>query len=368
MSLSTPKNKRLPLLCKIIYAITFLSLCLYFVFTLHADFADWFNQTISPIGRQALAFLSNAIPFSLAEMLILLIPLWLVLLITIAYRHYCDSWKSALTYLGILLSAACIVFNVFVWNFAPGYYGKTLDQKLDLNREKISAQELFETAEMLADELRLLTPEITFLEDGASLMPYSYAEMNEQLLRAYDSVSQKYNFINTFSSSTKPVMFSEAMSYSHITGVYTFFTGEANINVNFPDYTVVYTAAHELAHQRGIAREDEANFVAFLVCTQSDDPYIRYCGYLNTYEYVISALASADRELYKTSYGNLPQEILQERSAYRTFFQKYKENVVASVSQTVNDTYLKTHGSSAGTRSYNLVVDLAVAYYRDQNQ
>ena len=50
-----------------------------------------------------------------------------------------------------------------------------------------------------------------------------------------------------------------------------------------------------MAHQRGIAREDEANFIAFLVCMASDDPYIRYSGYLEVYEYVASSLYSDDR-------------------------------------------------------------------------
>jgi hypothetical protein len=154
------------------------------------------------------------------------------------------------------------------------------------------------------------------------------------------------------------------MSYTHITGVYTFFTGEANINVNFPDYTIPFTAAHELAHQRGIAREDEANFVAFLVCAASDDPYIRYSGYLNLYEYVASALYSADRRLYTDSYTALPAAVRAERAAYIKFFEKYRENVAANVSESVNNAYLQSQGNTAGTKSYGLVVDLAVAYYR----
>ena len=120
-------------------------------------------------------------------------------------------------------------------------------------------------------------------------------------------------------------MLSELMSYTHITGVYTFFTGEANINVAFPDYTIPYTAAHELAHQRGIAREDEANFVAFLVCNESDDPYIRYSAYLNLYEYVASSLYSADPELYFDVRYTIPLDIRREMAAYSDFFEKYRD-------------------------------------------
>ena len=59
--------------------------------------------------------------------------------------------------------------------------------------------------------------------------------MNKKLIEAYDSFCEDYDFINNFNSKLKPVMLSDAMSYTHITGVYSFFTGEANVNIAFPD-------------------------------------------------------------------------------------------------------------------------------------
>ena len=359
----TPK-KKLPRICVAIYLLTAISGILYVIFTQNAAFSDWFNLHVSAWGRQFLSFFTTHLPFSIAEALLLLIPVFLVLLIGIGVKHFCDSNRSALVYVGILFSVLCVVGILFVWNFAAGYYGTTLDQKLGLERKKSSADDLYQTAELLSDELTALSDEIVFLPDGSSLMPYSYQEMNQKLLVAFERYCEKQDFIHHFSSQVKPIMLSEPMSYTHITGVYTFFTGEANINVNFPDYTVVYTAAHELAHQRGIAREDEANFIAFLICMESDDPYIRYCGYLNVYEYLASALYSADKELYKKSYGNLHTDVREELAAYRLFFQKYQDNVAADISQATNNAYLQSQGSPEGTRSYNMVVDLAVAYYR----
>lgn len=357
--------KRLPRVCIAIYILTALSALLYVLFTKIPRFADWFNRTVSVGGRWVLACLSGVFPFSLAEMLLLLIPLLLVLLIVVGYRRFCGSNRDLLVYIGILSSAICVIGILFVFNFAPGYYGRPLNEKLSLDRKKCSAEELYQTAELLSDELEKLSDEILFLEDGSSLMPYSYHEMNEKLMAAYDQFSEKYDgVVSHFDSRVKPVMMSEAMSYTHITGVYSFFTGEANINVNFPDYTVPFTAAHELAHQRGIAREDEANFVAFLVCMESDDPYIRYSAYLNLYEYVLSALRTANGELYRKSYHSLPAKIRGEEQAYAVFFEKYSESVAADISESVNNSYLQSQGASEGTRSYSMVVDLAVAYYR----
>ena len=359
-------SKKLPLISIVIYILTLISAILYFAFTQSPAFADWFNSNISNIGRRLMAWISCWFPFSGAELLFFLIIPIIVLLSVIGWKHFCNSNRDALTYVGILLSGLCVVGILFVWNFAAGYYASTLDKKLGLEREKSSANDLYQTAELLADELRELSPAITFLPSGESVMPYSIDEMNAKLLDAYDSLSEKYSFIDNFYSRVKPIMLSEPLSYTHITGIYTFFTGEANINVNFPDYTVPYTAAHELAHQRGIAREDEANFVAFLVCMESEDPYIRYSACLSVYEYVISALRSADKSLYSQSYSALPYDVRAEESAYSRFFEKYRKNVVANVSNSINHSYLQSQGAPAGSKSYNMVVDLAVAYYRPQ--
>ena len=189
------------------------------------------------------------------------------------------------------------------------------------------------------------------------------------VMNGIDAVSKKYDFIPNLYSRTKPVMLSELMSYTHITGVYSYFTGEANINVAFPDFTIPYTAAHELAHQRGMAREDEANFIAFLVCLESDDPYIRYSGYVMTLEYLLDAHylgdTSENHSAYRELYLTLSENVRAEQKAYYEFFQKYDDNIVADVSGAVNDAYLQSQGTP-GRVSYGLVVDLAVKYYSKQ--
>ena len=360
------KEPRLPLICKIILVLTAVSALLYIAFRASTPFADAFNRTVSSVGRMLFAKLTGWLPFSFAEMLLLLSPVILITVIVIGVKHFCDTSRRMWIYVACIFCVICMVFNLFVWNFAPGYNARPLDEKLGLERKAVSAAELYSTSDFLLEELKAIEDEILFLETGSSQMPYSYAEMNTLLMQAYDRATQKYDFIDDFHSRVKPVMLSEPMSYTHITGVYTFFTGEANINVNFPDYTIPYTAAHELAHQRGIAREDEANFVAFLVCMESDDAYIRYSGALNLYEYVVSALYSADKDLYKESYVKQPKTIIAERIAYSEFFDKYRENTVADISEATNNAYLQSQGTPQGTRSYGMVVDLAVAYYRNK--
>jgi hypothetical protein len=193
-------------------------------------------------------------------------------------------------------------------------------------------------------------------------MRFSYAEMNKKLNKAYATLSEKYDAFPQFYSNTKPVMLSEPWTYTHISGVYTFFTGEANVNTNYPDFIVISSAAHEMAHQRGITKEDEANFIAFLVCTLSDDPNVRYCGRADALNDIMTKLSSANSDLWAKARAEMPVELKREYADYSAFFDKYRENVAATVSTAVNNAYITSHNQPAGVKSYGLAVDLVAAY------
>lgn len=353
----------LPRFAKIFYALALLCALLMTGFALSESFADLFNRRVSSLLRAALAYLTGWIPFSFAEYFVILLPVILVFLVRIAIKNNSDSWKDVAVYCTSMISVLALLFSVFTIGFAPGYHGSTLDKKLGIERADVSAQELYDTAQILTEGINREIPEIIFIKEGFSVMPYDFGEMNDKLIEAFDKACDKYDFLQRLDSNLKTVMLSKPMSYTHITGVYTFFTGEANINVDFPDYTIPYTAAHELAHQRGIAREDEANFMAFLVCMESDDHYIRYSAYLSLYEYVSSALHSADSTLYQKVYSHLDDEAKYEMKAYSEFFEQYRDSVASNVSESVNDTFLQIQGTP-GSVSYGMVVDLAVAYYK----
>lgn len=356
-------KKRLPVFAFVLYGIAVAALAILAAARLSPAFADIFNRYVGAVIRGALAHLTGWIPFSLGEAMVIFLPVAAVFMIVRACRKYSDSWRSVFVYLGSVLSVVSLLFSVFVFGFGTGYYGTTVDEKLGLDRSVVSPEELYYTAATLAAHVNSEAENVKYQYNDFSVMPYTFDEMSRRLVAAYDEVCDEYDFIPRLYSRVKPVMLSEPWTYTHISGVYTYFTGEANINTNFPDYTIPYTAAHEMAHQRGIAREDEANFIAFLVCISSDDPYIRYSGYLEVYEYVASSLYSADKNYYSAVYSSLKTNVRAEMAAYSAFFDKYRENVVADVSEAVNNSYLQIHGT-VGSKSYGLVVDLAVAYYR----
>lgn len=329
-----------------------------------AEFSDIMNDSVCRAVRFILAKITGWFPFSLAETVMLCLPLIFVLMILHSIRISRDATSfRTVRYLCSVLSVVTLLYSFFVFGFAPAYHGSNLEEKLGIERRDVSAEELYETAEILKEKAEELADDIVYINGGASVMPYTAFEMNDKLNDAYASFCDKNDFVQKMNTKIKHIAVSKLMTYTHIAGVYTYYTGEANLNTNFPGYTLPYTAAHELSHQRGTAREDEANFLAFLVCMESDDSYIRYSGYLNLFEYVAGALYKADGSLYSSLMSDLDMRIYSELFSYNKFFDKYRDLAASKISGTVNDTYLKSQGQEAGTDSYGRVVDLAVAYF-----
>ena len=357
-------RKPFPLVIWLCFALALCSTGVYLAAVLSPAFAEWFTGGLGHAFRTVLAALTAWLPFSFAELLVYLAPFLLVLVVRHAWLYHLDTWRAMGRYLVCMLAVCSLFFSAFALSFGTGYHTRGLDQRMELTVGDVDATALKHTAEALVAEINQLAPLVTYGTDGFSVMPYTLDTMSDKLLDAYEVVVTEYPFLRTMKSRVKPVASSRVMSYTHITGIYTYFTGEANVNTYFPDYTLPFTAAHELAHQRGIARENEASFVAFLACIGSDDPYIRYTGYLNLYEYVAGAFYDADREAHYAVLKTLHPAALGELRAYESFFEEFADAPMADVSDAVNDAFLKLNGNEAGTGSYGLVVELAVAYYR----
>lgn len=351
-----------PIAAKVFFALAVIAFICRALCKISAPFADFFVRYVAGGVRFVMTTLSNILPFSVVEVLILVSPLILAFIIFIGVRVSKSKEKSASLVI-LLISILALIYFLFVFTYATGYQASTIDRSLSFETGEISVEDLSATAKWLKEEAAALCDESLFA-DKASKMPFSFNEMNRKLNAAFKKVNKEHSLFLNYYTKAKPVIFSDAMSYTHTLGIYTFFTGEANINMAYPDYTTVFTAAHEMSHQRGIARENEANFLAFIVCINSDDDYIRYAGYVNMLEYVLNALAGADYEIYVETLVNLPKPVRQEMAAYSEIYRKYDKTVVGEISQNLNDSYLKSQGTE-GRVSYGMVVDLAVAYYKE---
>lgn len=362
-------RKSCPLFALLAFSLAVVSGTIHLVCLASPAFADFFNIHIAGVVRFLLAKITGIFPTSLGELTVLCMPFVLIsVIVFVIYNTKKERYRLLTRFFACAFAVVSLFYSTFVFTLGMGYRGTALEEKLDLDRKELSASELEETTLYLIEQINAYVDEIRFIKDSSSVMPYSFEEMNRKLNEAYKNASERYPFVMGYSSNIKPVMASKFLSRAGLLGMYSYYTGETNVNTDYMDYTLVFTCAHELSHQRGISREDDANFMAFLVCLESDDPYINYAGYLNMLEYMLSPLyqalkAEGRSSRYSAILKKLDAKVLAEIGVSS---QKTEENrgVISTVTNKVNDTYIKTQGVSSGSQSYGLVVELTAAYYK----
>ena len=188
------------------------------------------------------------------------------------------------------------------------------------------------------------------------------AEILAYAPKIYENLYEEFPFLEMTDVPPKAMRFSRVMSAMGFTGFYFPFTGECNVNVDFPAATLPSTVAHELSHRRGIASEQECNFLAVLASLRCDDAAYRYAGALSGYIYLANALYSADAERWRAVRGTLDERVVADLRASGAYWAQF-EGPVDTVSNAVYDGFLKSYGT-IGVKSYGACVDLLVAYFK----
>lgn len=136
-----------------------------------------------------------------------------------------------------------------------------------------------------------------------------------------------------------------------IAGMYVPFTGEALVVRGLPGGQRGKEAAHEMAHQRGVARESDANVLAYLVTREADAPELRYAGALFLQRQLLAALAALDsgeaRRQVELRYPGVQRDVDE--------MVRYRQAVTGPVSQAAsraNHAMLQRHGIPDGVASY----------------
>ena len=343
------------------FGITLVCLFLLFLSSAYVGFADFMNDTLCFGFRRVMAAFADLFPFSLFEVLLFASPLIVVAVVIGAVRVFKKGEGKARYFINVI---ACLLlfYSGNVIALSISYNTTTVDREMNFSIVEVNKDNLSELARSLIEEINYLSSKVKY-ENGVSVAPYSEDVISEKICESYSALSEKYGFVPDFKSRAKFVRSgSVIMSYLGITGIYSYYTGEANVSTSYPCYDRVFVAAHELAHQRGVLRENEANFVAYLVCSSSDDVYLRYCGALNLYSYVASALYRTDKEEYFEVYQGLCEEARSDLRASSAVTQKYGDTIFEDISSFVNDLFLKSNGTD-GVVTYGRVVTLAVSYF-----
>lgn len=321
----------------------------------------WLSQIISTI--------TGLLPFSIAEILILILPILIFLIfIRFIFKMVSEKDKRKERVIKALLNILCtvsVIYFLFTALAGLNYYRYTFSYYSNLEIIDSTLEELYTLTERLMMDANNLRSQVPLTdEEGVFKLSVNNYKLAKAANEAYSRLAEDYPILGGYYGTPKPVVFSKAMSYAEITGIFIPFTMEANVNVDVPDYTIPATMLHELAHQRGFMREDEANFLAYLAGMKSNDVEFRYSSTMHALVVSGNALYGQNTDMYFKIRDQYSEEVLKDLRANSAYWVQYEDTVISAMSNTVNDTYLKANSQSDGVKSYGRMLDLLLAKYR----
>ncbi len=322
-------------------------------------FADAYYTYVYRYLSVVLAFVFNLFPFSVAEISIYI--LCFVIMATIVYGVFVVAKKkgSRKTYWLKMGSNTLLIISVLFFLFIVfcgiNYQKTSFAKKEHFSEKQYGSKELQLVCEYLTDEINSLKEK-----------ELSFTEIREETRVAMNNLSQTYTSLKGYYPKPKYLIFSEVLSYQQLSGVYSFFTVEANYNGDMPLFQQPFTMCHELAHLKGIMREEEASFVAYLACRNSGNPSLWYSAAISAYTLCMSELYSYDNEAYNEIRNKLCDEANADLKQKNSFWKQY-DGTISKLQTKVNDAYLKANSQASGVSSYNEVVSLIVNDYINNN-
>ncbi len=354
--------------------LTPISLCLILLARKSDFFAEqifakhiyrWISQIISNI--------TGIFPFSLAELTVILLPIAaVVLLLRFILRLLLDKSRRREILIKGVLNLFC-TFSVVLFTFTLlgglNYYRYSFSTYSNLEIRESTVDELYALTESLVLDANELRAQITDLdEEGVFCLTMSNRELGKEAEKAFERLAGEYPVLGGVYGAPKPILLSKLMSMTEITGIFFPFTMEANVNVDVPDYSIPATMLHELAHLRGFMREDEANYIAYLAGMKSEQAQIRYSSTMLALVISANALYDQKPELYFELFSRYDEGVVRDLRANSLYWQQYEDTVVSTVSNHINDTYLKVNAQVDGVQSYGRMLDLLLAKYRKETQ
>lgn len=265
-----------------------------------------------------------------------------------------------------LLGAACAglaVYAGFCLLWGVNFWTDSFQDKSGIHAQPVAQEDLLAVTEYFAEQLSQAADQVARDENGVFAVPREEILANSPFV--YGELEKTFPFLEFDDVGVKAMYFSRLMSIIDFTGFYCPWTGESNVNVDSPACLLPSTAAHELAHQRGFASEQECNFLAVLASTTSGDAAYIYAGWLMGYIHLGNALYQADPETYWDIRNSLPDTVKADLAYNNAYWDQFRDTVAQQAANKVYDGILKAYGDERGIRSYGTVVDLLVAYYRD---
>lgn len=316
-----------------------------------------FYPKYSRIALGFLADLTAPLPFAVWEVAAALILLWFFVSLFLAILHgRLIRWLT-----GVLLGASFAAF-AFVALWGLNYFAPSMQQRLNLPERQFTVQELREATEYYRDRANESADAVERDADGVMVCG-DFEELAQAAGTGYTALAERYDCFDGSTARVKPVLISKLMGAAGTTGVFIAFTGESCVSSTTFSASVPETMCHEIAHRMAFAREDEANFAAFLACMENGRADFVYSGYYSAFIHCYNALYRADKTAASEVMAGASASVRTDLAAASRHYDEVEDKAAVEVHETVYDTYLKTFSVESGVQSYGDVVDLLATWY-----
>ncbi|MEI6948786.1 DUF3810 domain-containing protein [Paraflavisolibacter sp. H34] len=254
-----------------------------------------------------------------------------------------------------LVTGIYLVFNIF-WGL--NYNRQGVARQLGLQVAPYSVQDLDTLTTVLLQRLNACAARVN---PGERSELESNRLLFEGGMAAFREAEKELPFLALRHPSIKPSVFSSIGHFFGFTGYYNPFTGEAQIKTSIPAFIKPFVVTHEIGHQLGYAKENEANFAAYLACRRSASAEFRYSVYYELYRYAIGEMNRRDTLRAQGYLRHLHPQVVADNLALINYFLQ-TDNAMEPVVSSLYDEFLRWNSQPKGKMTYNEVISWLIAY------
>ena len=324
---------------------------------------QYYTYGFYPYISQTLRFLFGWLPFSIGDLFYLVAFFYLLFkvlkFIRILGKRLVKQYLRwvLLKKLLRLVLWIYLVFNIF-WGLNYNRLGMAAQLKLDV--KSYSLNDLDTLTAVLQNRVNLYAQSVDSLKRKVL---NRNRVLFKEAIAAYKIVQDSLSFLTYRNPSIKPSTFSYIGHYFGFTGYYNPFSGEAQIKTSVPFFLKPFVTTHEIGHQLGYAKENEANFVAFFACRSSKNLEFKYSVYYEMYQYAIRDLYRRDSSKARVYRERLHSQVKKDTEELIAYLTRSANPVEPWVTR-FYDEYLKMNNQPKGKMTYNEVVAWLIAYQK----
>jgi hypothetical protein len=320
----------------------------------------YYSTGFYPGVRNGLQFIFNAIPFSMGDLLYLLLSIAIListfkLLKIFLFQKRLKNVAKIVLNLIISLEVIILIFYLF-WGL--NYFRQPAAERLKLSGYEYSKEDLYKMTGILIDSANSTRSKIN-LEESPQTDPELYLESAMAIKKLHPPYDAAIYPIPKIKNS----LIGKLMNYFGTMGYFNPFTGEAQINSGMPVYLKPFVACHETAHSMGYAAEDEANFIGFISASESKNALLRYSAYYLAAQEFMFETGRLDTVVFQTLKSRISEPFMADLKNERAYWEEYR-GITRRFSNLFYDNYLKANKQPDGMKTYNHMIILTMAYYK----